>query len=331
MRTYNWGIVGTGWIAKKMAEALPFVPQSRLFAVASRSLETATEFANSYNCKSYGSYDDLMNDPEIDIVYIATPHSSHCENTLLAISKGKHVLCEKPFAVNGREVRTMISAAQEKGVFLMEALWTRFNPRLIKVKEIIDSGQLGDVKLLTSNFGERKPFSPDNRFFSNDLIGGALLDMGIYSLFTVLYLLGSPKSIKAAGTIGATGVDTNCSMSLYYDNDTFASIYTSLLAETDSTTTIFCEKGDIHLGQYVYAPEKITLSPLNGPKEEVSVAVYGNLYNYEAAELINCLENGKIQSDHWSWNDSIMLMDVMDEIRKQIGLIYPNHDLNIVD
>jgi predicted dehydrogenase len=325
-KIYNWGIVGTGWIAKKMADAMPFVPQSKLYAVASRSLDTATVFANSYNCKAYGSYEDMMNDAEIDIIYIATPHNYHCENTLLAISKGKHVLCEKPFAVNGREVRLMIDAARDKGVFLMEALWTRFNPRVIKLKEIIESGVIGKVNLLTTNFGERKPFSPDNRFFSNDLIGGALLDMGIYSLFTALYILGKPSSITAAGTIGTTGVDTNCSINLTYNDGTFATIHTSLLAETDSTTTIYCEKGDIHVGQYVYAPQKITLAPLNNEKEDVVVEVTGNLYNYEAAELITCLEAGKIQSDKWSWDDSIMLMDVMDEVRNQIGLIYPKHD-----
>lgn len=326
MKTYNWGIVGTGWIAKKMAEALPYVPQSKLFAVASRNLSTATEFANAYGGKAYGSYEDLMNDPDIDIIYIATPHNYHCENTLLAISKGKHVLCEKPFAVNGQEVRRMIDAAREKNVFLMEALWTRFNPRVIKIKEIIDSGKLGKVNLLTSNFGERKPFSPDNRFFSNDLIGGALLDMGIYSLFTALYLLGKPKSVIAAGTIGDTGVDTNCSFSLLYDDNKLATIYTSLLAETDSTTTIFCEKGDIHVGQYVYAPQNISVALTNLEQEEITIPVEGNLYNYEAAELIYCLENGRIQSEKWSWDDSIMMMDIMDEIRKQIGLIYPKHD-----
>jgi predicted dehydrogenase len=329
MKTYNWGIIGTGWIANKMAEALHYVPQSKLYAIGSRSLDKAQEFATNYNCKAYGSYEELLNDTLVDIIYVATPHSYHCANTLMAIAKGKHVLCEKPFAVNGQEVKKMIDAAREKNVFLMEALWTRFNPRLIKVKEIIDSGMLGKVKLLTSNFGERKPFSPDNRFFCNDLIGGALLDMGIYSLFTALFLLGKPKSITATGTIGATGVDTNCNVNLVYDDDTFATIYTSLLAETDSNTTIFCEKGDIHLSQYVYAPNQITITPLNGKPEDIVVDVNENLYAYEAIEVINCLENQKNQSDKWTWDDSVMIMNIMDEIRREIGLVYPNHDFTI--
>ena len=180
MKTYNWGIVGTGFIAQKMAEALVFVPQSKLFAVASRELGTATNFAEKYNCKPFGNYEELMNNPEIDIVYVATPHNYHCENTLAAISIGKHVLCEKPFAVNSSEVCRMIDAAREKGVFLMEALWTRFNPNIIKAKEYLESGRLGKIKLITANFGDRKPYHPENRFYNKELIGGALLDMGIY-------------------------------------------------------------------------------------------------------------------------------------------------------
>ena len=326
MKTYNWGIIGTGFIAKKMAEALPFVSQSRLYAVASRSNDTAKVFANAYNCKAYGNYEDLMNDPEVDIIYIATPHNLHCENTLMAFANGKHVLCEKPLAVNGHELRLMTEAAREKGLFLMEALWTRFNPRLLKVREILDSGRLGKIKLLCSNFGDRKQYDPGNRFFSNELIGGSLLDMGIYPLFTVLYLLGKPKSVTAAATISSTGVDVNCSFTLTYDDDAMAALYSSLLVTTDCTTTIYCEKGDIHLTRYVYAPELVTVKLDGHEPEDATPVVYGNIYNYEADEVTRCLGQGKTQSDMWSWADSRMIMDVMDEIRKQIGLFYPRHD-----
>jgi len=326
MKTYNWGIVGTGFIARKMAEALPFVPQSNLFAVASRNIETANDFSSTYNCKPFGSYEELITDPEIDIVYVATPHNYHCENTLTAIGNGKHVLCEKPFAVNSREVCSMIDAAREKGVFLMEALWTRFNPNIIKAKEIIDSGQLGKIKLISANFGDRKPFHPDNRFYSAELIGGALLDMGIYPLFNVLLMMGKPLSVQAMAAIGQTGVDLTCSIALRYSDDAMAVIHSTMLAETESKVTIYCEKGKIEFDRWVYAPEKVTVIPIDGESQDVTQKLTENIYNYEAVEMINCLELGKIQSSLWSWDDSLMLIGVLDEIRAQIGLVYEAHD-----
>lgn len=327
MKIYNWGIIGTGFIAQKMAAALLLVPQSKLYAVASRNSSTAADFAATHNCKAYGSYEELANDPDIDIVYIATPHNYHCENTLMCISKGKHVLCEKPFAVNGREVRLMIDAAREKGVFLMEALWTRFNPRVINAKSVIESGRLGKIKLLTGNLGDLKPFDPDNRFFSKQLIGGSLLDLGIYPLFMALFMLGKPKTIKAAAGIGATGVDTNCSITLGYEDDAMAILHSSLVAATDSTCVVHCEKGKIEFGPSIYAPEKVTLVPLEGKPEDITVELTGNYYQYEAIEVIRCIEGGETSSPMWSWEDSIMLIDSMDEIRRQIGLVYEGHDI----
>ena len=326
MKTYNWGIIGTGFIARKMAEALPFVPQSNLYAVASRNIETANDFASTYKCKPYGSYEELIKDPEIDIVYVATPHNYHCENTLMAIANGKHVLCEKPFAVNSREVLSMMDAARKKGVFMMEALWTRFNPNIIRAKEILDSGQLGRIKLITANFGDRKPFHPDNRFYNKELIGGALLDMGIYPLFNVLLMMGKPQSVQAMAVIGQTGVDLTCSITLLYGDDAMAVIHSTMLAETESKVTIYCEKGKIEFDRWVYAPEKVTVIPLDGESQDVTQKLTGNIYNYEAVEVIKCLEEGKTQSILWSWDDSLNLIGVLDEIRSQIGLVYEGHD-----
>jgi len=327
MKTYNWGIIGTGFIAQKMANALLLVPQSKLYAVASRNISTATDFAAMHNCKAYGSYEELANDPDIDIVYIATPHNYHCENTLMCISNGKHVLCEKPFAVNGREVRQMIDAARQKGVFLMEALWTRFNPRVINAKSIIESGQLGKIKLFTGNLGDQKPFDPTNRFFSKQLIGGSLLDLGIYPLFMALLMLGKPKTIKAAAGIGVTGVDTNCSITLGYEDDTIAILHSSLVAATDGTSTVYCEKGKIEFGSAVYAPEQVTLVTSDGRTEDITLKLAGNYYQYEAIEVVRCIEAGETCSPMWSWDDSIMLIDILDEIRRQIGLVYEGHDI----
>lgn len=325
-KTYNWGIIGTGFIAQKMAEALAFVPNTKLHAVASRSIDTANVFAQKYNCKAYGNYEAIANDPDIDIAYIATPHHLHCENTLMCINKGKHVLCEKPFAVNSTEVHRMIDAAQAKGVFLMDALWTRFNPRIIKAKEYIDSGKIGKVKLFRANFGERKPYAPDNRFFSKQLIGGSLLDMGIYPLFVAQYIMGKPASVAALAGIGKTGVDNNCGFLLGYNSDALSVINSTIVAETDSKVTIYCEKGTMYFSEFVYAPNKIEVVHLNGETEDITVPVTGNLYNYEATEVVSCLNEGKTQSDIWSLNDSVILMNTLDTIRQQIGLVFDKHD-----
>lgn len=327
MKTYKWGIIGTGYIAQKMADALLFLPNANLAAVASRSMDTAEVFAAKYHCKAYGNYEDIANDSEIDIAYIATPHSLHLQNTLMCILKGKNILCEKPFSVNGSEVRKMIEAATENNVFLMEALWTRFNPRIIKAKQVIDSGRMGKIKLIRADFGEKKPVDLNNRFYSKKLIGGSLLDMGIYPLFMAQLFMGKPKSIKASAGFASTGVDTNCSFTLGYNDDSLSVICSTMLAETDNTVTIYCEKGTIYFSKYVYAPDKIVVVPLNGEPEDITVDLIGNIYNYEAVEVVSCLEQGLTQSKLWSWDDSLLLIDTLDEIRRQIGLVYEDHDI----
>ena len=180
-KRYKFGILGTGWIARKMANAFKHVDGATLYAVASRNQQSANSFAKEFKIeKAYGSYEAMLADPEVDVVYVATPHNLHHQNTLLCLDYGKHVLCEKPFAVNGREAREMIDKARAKKLFLMEAMWSRFLPHIIKAKEIVESGQLGKIKLLTADFCSKFVFNPNNRWFNLDLVGGSLLDIGIY-------------------------------------------------------------------------------------------------------------------------------------------------------
>jgi scyllo-inositol 2-dehydrogenase (NADP+) len=327
MKTYRWGILGTGFIARKMADALPFVPQSKLYAVASRKIETANAFAKEYAVeKAYGSYEALVQDPEVDIVYVATPHNLHHDNTILSLNYGKHVLCEKPLAVNGREVRNMIAKARETKLFLMEALWSRFLPNVIKAKEIIDSGKIGKIKLLKADFGVNRPFDPENRLFNKQLIGGSLLDLGIYPLFLSLLLLGKPKKIKAIAGFGSTDVDFNCSFSLGYDNDTLSVMHSSSVAQTDIVAEIYGEKGTIVFDKWWFTPVPIHLITPDGKKTPIPLDFIGNGYNYEASAMIKCLEQGKTQCEMMSWDDSLLLIDMLDAIRKEIGLVYPDHD-----
>ena len=327
MKTYNWGILGTGWIADKMTNALPFVPNAKLYAVASRNKPTAEAYAKKHNIeKAYGSYLELVSDPAVDVVYVATPHNMHYENTILALEHGKNVLCEKPFAVNGRQVRGMLAKAKEKNVFLMEAMWSRFLPNVIKAKEIIDSGKIGKVQLLDCDFGLGLPFDPNHRLFNKELIGGSLLDLGIYPLFLSLYLLGKPKAIKAMASFGPTNVDDNCSFTLGYDDNCLAVLYSSSIAKTDVVATIYGEKGKIVFDKWWFTPVPIHVYNADGKEIPMKLDFIGNGYNYEAAEVIKCLENGKKQSDMMSWDDSLLLIDMLDAIRKEVGLVYPGHD-----
>jgi predicted dehydrogenase len=327
MKTYNWGILGTGSIAHQMASAIPFVPNSALYAIASRDISTANTFASAFHIQqSYGSYEALVRDPAVDIVYVATPHNLHCENTLMALEHGKHVLCEKPFAVNGKEVRKMIAKAREKNLFLMEALWSRFLPNIIKARELVDSGLIGNVKLLKADFGLNRPFDPDNRLFNKQLIGGSLLDLGIYPLFLALLILGKPDRIKAMAGMGATAVDYNCSFTLGYKDDALAVLHSSLVAQTETVATIYGEKGTIVFDKNWYTPVHMHANLHDGQKIKTALTFEGNGYNYEATEVIECLKQRKTQSAIMSWEDSTLLIDTLDEIRKQIGLVYPDHD-----
>jgi len=327
MKTYNWGILGTGFIARKMAEALVNVTQSKLYAIGSRNADKAQDFAQQYGVeKAYGTYEELVRDPNIDIVYIATPHNLHYENTIMSLDHGKHVLCEKPFAVNGHEVRGMIARAKEKNCFLMEALWTRFLPNLIKVKELVEQGRIGKIKLLKADFGIRIPFDPSHRLYNKQLIGGSLLDLGIYPLFLSLLLLGKPKTIRAMAGFGDTGVDYNCSFTLGYEGSTLAVLYSSVIAQTDITATLYGEKGTIAFDNWWYMPVPAKLTAQDGTIIPIRENSEGNGYNYEAAEVIRCIEQGKTQSDLMSLDFSLMLIDTLDAIRKEIGLAYPGHD-----
>src|ERR1035437_1138752 len=242
----KWGILGTGRIAHVFATALRDTGNSELYAVGSRSIENAHEFASDYGVPAYyGSYEELVNDPEVDAIYVATPHHLHLENTLLALNHGKHVLCEKPLGVNQREVNMLIQKATENKLFLMEALWSRFLPNIIKTKELVDSGEIGDVKLLTAYFAFKSNHTPEGRHFNKELCGGTVLDIGIYNIFLSQLLLGKPVSISAMAGLSEQGVDTTCSYTFKYGNDTLAVMHSSFLADSPIIAEIHGTKGKI--------------------------------------------------------------------------------------
>lgn len=323
----RWGILGTGRIARTFAEALKSVENNELHAVGSRLFEKAKAFSTEFHVnKAYGSYEEVAKDNEVDIIYIATPHHLHCSNTLMSLENDKHVLCEKPFGVNGREVRLMIEKAKEKNRFLMEAMWSRFLPNIIKTKEIIKSGELGKVNYLTSYFAFKSQNGQEHRHFNKELCGGSLLDIGIYPVFLSLYLMGKPEKISALAQFGATGVDNSCSITFKYPDETLAIMYSSFMGNADIETEVHCEKGKIVIPNRWFTPVNIKIEKLNGKETPVEFEFRGNGYNYEAEEAAKCIQSGKIESDLMNWDFSLDLIDTLDKIRKECGINYPNHD-----
>jgi predicted dehydrogenase len=323
----KWGILGPGRIANAFATALQIAGNSELYAVGSRDITKARAFAAEFNIPvAYGSYEELVKDAEVDVIYIATPHNLHLEHTLLVLNHNKHVLCEKPMGVNRKEVKIMMEKAGEKGLFLMEALWSRFLPNIIKTKELVESGAIGEVKLLTAAFAFRSDKGPEHRQFNIDLCGGTLLDIGIYNIFLSLFLLGMPKKIAASAGLNNQGCDTSCSYSFNYENDTIASMYSTFIADSPTIAEIHGTEGKIMLEHKWFCPGKVKLEQFNGTEQVFEFDVKSNGYQFEAEEVANCILAGKTQSDLWSLNDSLQLVEIMDTIRNKCGIVYPKHD-----
>ncbi|MEP1222985.1 Gfo/Idh/MocA family protein, partial [Maribacter dokdonensis] len=244
----KWGIVGAGNIAHSFSKDLALVDDGQLVSVASRSLEKARTFAKEYGApNAFGSYEELFHSNTVDIIYLATPHTSHADLSIAAMKAGNAVLCEKPLGVNASEVQAMVAAAKENNVFLMEALWSRFNPTIKKVKELVDNGTIGDIGYLHSDFAFYALDRDENgRLLNPALAGGSLLDIGIYPIFLAYLLLGMPKDIKATANFYKTGVEVQCSMILNYDNAQ-AILYSGLNSNSEKKSEIAGSKGTIFI------------------------------------------------------------------------------------
>ena len=363
MSPIRWGILGTGWIARQFAEGLGELPEAQLLAVGSRTLAAAQEFAQAYRVpRAYGSYQALAEDGEVDVVYIATPHIRHRDDCLLCLEAGKAVLCEKPLALNARQAQEIITLARERQLFCMEAMWMRFMPLIQRVKQLIDQGAIGEVLSLTAEFGYPTEFEPENRFFNLQLGGGALLDRGSYPLSLAFYLLGYPETVTGQGHLGSTGVDEQCGLVLSYPGGAIAQLFASLRAYTSNTATITGTTGKIVIHPPFCRPDQITLTPLSpdpvvvtsrphtptsGLKHQLSSwikqshlaqqlvqklrdkgqnqwqPVVGNGLNYEAAEVMTCLRQGRVESSIMPLQESLQLLTLMDELRHRWGLCYP--------
>jgi len=321
-KIYKWGIIGPGKIAHKFAEGLTEVPGAELYAVASRSLAKAEEFAKEFNAtKFYGSYKDLIKDEEVDIIYIATPHVFHYEHTLLCLKHKKAVLCEKPFAMNKEQVNEMILTAKKENIFLMEALWTYFLPHYQYVLELVKSEKFGKITGLEANFGFEAPYLPEKRLFNKDLGGGSLLDIGIYPVFAALTLLGKPDSISAKAEFSETGVDESCSIVFNYQNGVRANLLSTINKNTTTSATINFEKATVTINRRFHEPTSVTILH-NNKEETISFDVNTNGYNFEAEHVQQMLAQGRTESTIMSFEKSLELIGLLDEIREEIGLVY---------
>lgn len=324
----KWGILSTGRIAKTFATALKAANNCELYAVGSRDIVNAKIFAEEFDVPHYyGSYAELVSNPEIDVIYIATPHNLHLENTLLALENNKHVLCEKPLGVNANEVNQMINKAQEKNLFLMEALWSRFLPNIMKTKELIESGEIGEVSLLTASFCIQSNNGPEHRHFNIDLCGGTILDIGIYNIFLSLYLFGKPDSIAANAILSNQGGDNTSSYSFRKDNILSVMHSSFMVSQPYVVAEIHGSKGKILLEHLWFWPGNVKVILNDGNEHSYPFKAKCNGYEYEAEEVAQCILSGKTQSTEWSLNDSLLLAQTMDTIRKECGVIYPKHDL----
>ncbi|MFC4721608.1 Gfo/Idh/MocA family protein [Geojedonia litorea] len=322
VKQIKWGIIGLGKIAHKFAQDLNTISNCELYAVASRSQMKADEFATKFQAKkAYNSYSDLAEDPEINAVYIATPHAFHKEHSLLCLNKGIAVLCEKPFAMNLEEVSEMISVAKAEKVLLMEALWTAFLPHFQHSLKILKEKTLGDITSLEADFGFSRPFDDNSRLFKKSLGGGSLLDIGIYPIFATLSILGSPHHIEAQATFFENGADASCTVTFHYKNGLTAHLKSTLLEETPTEAHIHCEHGTLLLNKRFHEPTSIT-TLLNSTTNTLDFPTQTFGYNYEIEHFNQLLRDGKTESDIMTFKISEQLIRTLDDVRKVINLKY---------
>lgn len=330
-KTYNWAILGCGKIAKKVSNDLTLLPNANLYAAASRNLQKAKDFATEFGFeKAYGSYEEMVANPKVDAVYVATPHSHHHEHTLLCLSHNKAVLCEKAFGINKNEVEEMVACAKQNNTFLMEAFWTMFQPSFRKAMEIIASGELGKLKIVRSDFAFNAPFDENKRLYNVKLGGGSLLDIGIYPVFAALTSLGKPEIIKTFAGFASTGSEESISIIFKYKGGEMANLTSSFAAFSPTQTEYWFENGYMVLNSKWHAPTNITIWKNGGETQTwPSEHKEGFGYQYEAAHVMECLDAGKIESDKMSWQMSLDLMETLDRIRIDAGIFFPGHDKNM--
>ena len=323
-RKYKWGILAPGKMSAKFTRGLKLLDNVELFAVGSRDRSRAAVFAEEFGFKrAYGSYEELASDPEVEIIYIASPHSHHREHVLLCLKNRKAVICEKAFAINTAEVVEMIGEAKKQDTFLMEALWPPFQPFYIKAKEIIDSGVLGKIVHLHGYFSFRPPYDPQDRKFNLALGGGSLLDIGIYPVIDALTFLGTPDEIKAEALFAPSGSEESISAIFKYNTGQMATIYSSFATNAGIGCELFCENGNMSITRGRDMNQQVTLKLHGAETQEFVFSPPAMGYHWEAEDVMNSLSEGRIESQTVPLSFSLDLIKTLDRIRAETGMVFP--------
>lgn len=338
----RWGVVGTGRIASIVISDLALLPDAVLQAVSSRTQASAESFAAQYGfLGAYGDqppggepedgsvpagvpgYRRLLQDPDVDVVYIATPHASHYLVAKEALEAGKHVLCEKPMTINLREAQLLVDLAREKGVFLMEAVWSRFLPSIQRAAEIAASGELGEVRWVQADLGFPAPNDPESRLWKREDGGGALMDLGVYLLTWALITLGQPESLRATSRLNSHGVDAETAITLLYGSGAQAQLMASLTTISTQTVTVAGTHGMLGCSAPLFNPRQLTVTLASGEQRVEDFPAAGRGYTYQLREVTRCLQQGQTGSPTLPLEDTLATMSLLDQVRKESGIRYP--------
>jgi len=326
MDKIRWGIIGTGKIAKAFSMGLSFLPDAELIAIGSRSIDSANRFGDEFGVlHRHGNYASMVENPDVDVVYIATPHAIHAENILLSLDAGKAVLCEKPFTLNMTQAKTAIDMARRKKLFLMEAMWTRYIPLMVRLRELLADGIIGELKMLEIGMGFIAPRDNSSLYFFNPHMGGGiLLDGGCYAVSLASMIFRSPPTrITSMAHLGETGVDEQSAIIFGYEGDSMAVLYLSFNTRIPPAFRVMGSKGRITIHPPLFNPTRMTITNADQEDEIIEIPFEGNGYNYEIAEVMRCLRESKLESEVMPLDETQEIMQTLDHIRAQWNLKYP--------
>lgn len=311
----RWGIIGTGLIARRFAADLEFTDSGVVSAVGSRSQESADNFGDEFNVPNrHDSYEALVVDPDVDVVYVATPHPMHHANALLALNAGKPVLVEKAFTMTAAEAQDLVDVAREKGLFLMEAMWTRFLPHVIALRELLAKGAVGELVIVMADHGQWFVKDPEFRLFAPELGGGALLDLGVYVVSWASMILGTPDRMTAMVDATFTGVDGQASMIFGYENGAQALLTCTSLARSEIRSSIVGTEARIEIEGDFYAPTSFTLISRDGEAQRFEFAHEGRGLRHQADEVARCISEGLTESPLMPLNETVSIMETMEQV-----------------
>lgn len=320
----RFGILGPGNIVERVMADFHQVERGCVTAVASRSLDRARAAAQRYGAAhAFGSYEELARCPEVDAVYVATPHNFHADQAVLMMEHGKHVLCEKPLTVSGGEARRMVDCARKQGVFLMEAMWTRFFPASARLRDLLAQGTIGPVRYLTASFAFASKVDPKSRLYDPALAGGALLDVGVYALMAATGVLGwKPVRVSSECTLASTGVDSGAFMQLRYEDGAVAHLMAGMTASTDHKMMIYGARGRIEVPDF-WHPTQLRVSLCDGSSVVYQFPEEREGFRHEFRHVCECILAGRTQSPVVSWEESVAVSELMEAMRREWGVIYP--------